>query len=295
MASFREIKGERYFRLNYDNDYFAATDHNYTQGYSFELVAPSMAKNPINHILLKHKVGEVRAGIAFEHLGYTPKAYEKLPIQVGDRPFAAVAMLKSFTISLDTVSKSRISSNFSFGIMGKEAFGQEIQAGIHRLTGDRVPYGWVNQLESHFMINYGVDYEKEIYRHKNAFALYGNAAARIGTIFTNASIGATTTFGIINSPYTSQYSTNKFQVYGYIQPIVTAVVYDATLQGGLIGDNSVYTIPAGDVNRVTGQVNYGIVLQIKKVYLEYSRANISKEIKTLVPAGWGGVRIGFNF
>ena len=31
MASFREIKGERYFRLNYDNDYSAATDHNYTQ------------------------------------------------------------------------------------------------------------------------------------------------------------------------------------------------------------------------------------------------------------------------
>jgi hypothetical protein len=35
------------------------------------------------------------------------------------------------------------------------------------------------------------------------------------------------------------------------------------------------------------RVNYGIVLQTKKIYLEYSRANISKEIKTLVPAGWG--------
>lgn len=42
------------------------------------------------------------------------------------------------------------------------------------------------------------------------------------------------------------------------------------------------------------RVNYGIVLQTKKIYLEYSRANISKEIKTLVPAGWGGVKIGWE-
>lgn len=42
------------------------------------------------------------------------------------------------------------------------------------------------------------------------------------------------------------------------------------------------------------RVNYGIVLQTKKIYLEYSRANISKEIKTLVPAGWGGIKIGWK-
>lgn len=42
------------------------------------------------------------------------------------------------------------------------------------------------------------------------------------------------------------------------------------------------------------RVNYGIVLQTKKIYLEYSRANISKEIKTLVPAGWAGVKIGWK-
>lgn len=295
MASFREIKGDNYFRINYDNDYFATTDENYTQGYSFELVSPFLAKNPVNRILLKHKLGEVRAGLSFEHIGFTPNQYEKLPIQVGDRPFAAVAMLKSFSISLDTADKSRISSNLSVGIMGPAAKGRQIQTGIHKLTGDRVPYGWTNQIENHLMLNYGVDYEKEVFRHKNAFALYGNASARLGTIFTNASVGVTTTFGIINSPYSSQFKSNKFQLFGYIQPLVTAVAYDATLQGGLLGDNSIYTIPASDVNRLTGQVNYGIVLQTKSIYLEYSRANISKEIKTLVPAGWGGIKIGWKF
>lgn len=295
MASFREVKGERYFRVNYDNDYFATTDENYTQGYSFEMVSPALLKNPINKILLKHNNSEVRAGVAFEHNGFTPNQYEKLPIQIGDRPFAAAAMLKSFIISLDTMNRTRISSNVSVGIMGPAAFGEEIQTGIHSLTGDRVPYGWVNQIGNHFVVNYGVDYEKEFYRHNNTFAVYGNANARLGTLFTNISTGFTTTFGLINSPYSSQFAHTKFHLYGYIQPLVTLVGYDGTLQGGLVGDNSIYTVPSSDVNRVVGQVNYGIVLQTKGMYLEYSRANITKEIKTLVPAGWGGIKMGWKF
>ena len=37
-VAFRNIESESYFRYHYDNDYFAATDENYTQGYNFELV-----------------------------------------------------------------------------------------------------------------------------------------------------------------------------------------------------------------------------------------------------------------
>tara|TARA_R110000868_G_scaffold77551_7_gene221901 strand:+ start:580 stop:783 length:204 start_codon:yes stop_codon:yes gene_type:complete len=40
LVSFRDIKSTNYFRFNYDNDYFAASDKNYTQGYSFVLVSP---------------------------------------------------------------------------------------------------------------------------------------------------------------------------------------------------------------------------------------------------------------
>lgn len=295
MASYREIKGDRYFRVNYDNDYFATTDENYTQGYSFELVAPFLLKNPINKLFVNLKNDERRAGVAFEHFGYTPNQYEKLEIQQGDRPFAAAAVLKSFGTSTSSESKQRIASHFSLGIMGPAAKGKEIQTGIHKLTGDRVPYGWIHQIENHIAIQYGVDYEKQLKRVNDNFALYGNVSGNIGTLFTNASLGFGTSFGLINSPYSSPYSSNKFHLYGYVQPLVSFVAYDATLQGGLVGDNSVYTIPAKDVNRIVGQVNYGIVLQTKSIYLEYSRANISKEIKTLVPAGWGGVKIGFKF
>ena len=44
LVSFRDINSDSYFRFNYDNDFFAATDKDYTQGYNFELVAPIFKK-----------------------------------------------------------------------------------------------------------------------------------------------------------------------------------------------------------------------------------------------------------
>jgi len=292
-ASFRELVSDRYFRVNYDNDYFAAQDKNYTQGYSFELLTPALSKNPINKILLHLRNDSRRAGIAFEHIGFTPSRYERVEIQNGDRPFAAVAILKFFTISTDKESKERIVSHFSFGIMGPAAKGQEIQTGIHKLTGDRVPLGWRNQIKNDVVVNYRVDYEKELLRRSDNFAVHANASVQLGSLFTNTTLGFNTTFGLLNNTYTSV-NYKKFMFYGYVQPLVTAVGYDATLQGGIFVDDSVYLIPSSDVVRLVGQVNYGIVLQTKTLYLEYARAFISKEIKTLGKAAWGGIKIGFR-
>lgn len=292
-ASYRQLQIDRYFRINYDNDYFAAQDKNYTQGYSFEFVSPWLLKSPINK-LFPHLSNDKRiSGVVFEHIGFTPVHYEKLEIQKGDRPFSATALLKSFSISVSTESKQRIASHFSFGVMGPAAKGKEIQAGIHSLTGDRIPYGWKNQIKNHFIINYGIDYEKELIRLNDFFGLYANASAKIGNLFTNASLGFNTTFGLINNPYYNSTS-KKIQLYAYFQPLITAVGFDGTLQGKLFENKSVYTIPTSNINQIVGQVNYGIVLQTKSIYLEYSRANISNEIKTLSPAGWGGIKIGFK-
>lgn len=78
LASFRNIESESYFRFNYDNDYFAATDRNYTQGYSLELVAPGLRRNPVNNLFFRNKSGKNRYGIAVEHIGFTP-ANKKAP------------------------------------------------------------------------------------------------------------------------------------------------------------------------------------------------------------------------
>lgn len=294
MASFRDIKSNNYFRFNYDNDYFASTDKNYTQGYNFELVAPFLQNNPVNYLFFKPTHGDYKYGLSIEHIGYTPDNIKSSEIQYGDRPFAASIMIKSFSIATDTLHKSRFVSSLNVGLIGPGAFGKEMQVAIHKATGNTIPEGWQNQIKNDLVLNYEVSYEKQLMKYRNLFSLATNANLRLGTLFTNASIGMTATIGIINSPFTAVKNKNKFQFYIYSQPIFSVIGYDASLQGGLFNKKSPYKISSNSLNRLTAQYNYGIVLQTKTMYFEYSRTLLTREYDLGNSAEWGGIKIGFK-
>lgn len=292
-VSFRDVQSDRYFRFNYENDYFAATDKNYTQGYSFEMMLPVFEKNPLNHLFFTPKESVTKYGLAVEHIGYTPYHYEYPEIQYGDRPFAAAIMVKSFAISTDTIHKSRWVSSLSLGLIGPGAFGEEMQVGIHKATGNDIPLGWQHQIKNDFVLNYRVSYEKQLLKYRELFTLQGISNLQLGTLFTNTSIGLNTTLGIVNSPYSQ--AKKGFSFYFYMQPTVSFVAYDASLQGGVFNKKSPYTIPNGDIERFTAQFDYGLILQTRTIYIEFSRSLITREIATLGSAGWGGVKFGFTF
>ena len=294
MASFRDIKSTNYFRFHYDNDYFTSTDKEYTQGYNFELTSPRLSKNPINQLFISPKNSEFKYGLSLEHIGFTADNIASDQIQFDDRPFAAAIMLKSFAIATDTIQKSRIVSSLNLGIIGPGAFGGDMQTAIHRATGNTIPKGWYNQIKNDVVINYELTYEKQLLRFHDFFSIQTTATARLGTLFTNASVGFNTTIGIINSPFTSVKNKNKFQLYAYTQPLVNVIGYDATLQGGLFNHKSVYTINDSKIERFTLQNNFGIVLQYRTLYLEYSRTILTREFSYGNSFKWGGIRIGFK-
>ncbi len=294
-VSYRSIESESYFRFNYDNDYFAATDENYTQGYNFELVLPSLEKNPANHLFFNFDGNKTQYGLSIEHIGFTPNDYESEDIQFGDRPFAAAIMLKSFKMETHTPNKTRLSQSLSLGLIGPGAFGKEMQVGIHEITGNKVPGGWDNQIKNDVVLNYRVDFEKQLFKLENLFAFQFDASTQIGTLFTNASIGFNTQIGIMNSVFDNVKTNRKFQFYLYGQPRVSLVGYDATLQGGLLNRDSPYTISSENIERFTAQYNYGIVLKTRTLYFEYTRSAITREFKSGASAKWGGIRIGFTF
>jgi hypothetical protein len=295
MASFRDINAKRYFRFNYDNDYFASRDQDYTQGYSFELVSPNLQKNPINKILFNPKNSENKYGISIEHIGFTPFNIKSPNIQYGDRPFAATIMLKSFAIATDTIRKSRLISSMNIGLIGPGAFGKEMQVAIHEATGNTIPEGWQNQVKNDVVLNYEVSYEKQFISYRNLFSLSTNTRARLGTLFTNAGFGLTTTFGIINSPFSTSKTKKRFAIYGFAQSMVNVIGYDATLQGGMFNTKSPYTISNSEIERFTAQVNFGMILQTRTLYFEYSRALITREYEAGKSSKWGGIKIGFRF
>jgi hypothetical protein len=295
LASFRDINSDSYFRYNYDNDYFSGTDENYTQGYSLELVAPFLRKNPLNKLFYTPKTIETKFGVAIEHIGYTPPTIGSPEIQFGERPFAAAIMLKSFAVATDTLAKSRVLSSLNLGLIGPGAFGKEMQVGIHKITGNTIPQGWKNQIKNDVVINYEISYEKQLLRAGDFFSLQSNSTARVGTLFTNASVGFNTTLGLINSPFSSIRDQRKFQFYGYSQILGNAIGYDATLQGGLFNRTSPYILASEEIERFTGQFNYGLVLKTRALYFEYSRAVLTREFESGDATKWGGIRIGFTF
>ena len=295
MASFRDIKGNRYFRFNYDNDYFTSRDQDYTQGYNFELVSPSLRKNPINKILLHPKNTENKFGISIEHIGFTPFNIKSPNIQFGDRPFAATIMLKSFAIATDTIQKSRWVASFNIGLIGPGAFGKEMQVAIHEATGNTIPEGWHNQIKNDIVLNYEVSHEKQLTSYRNLFSLQSYSRLRVGTLFTNAGVGLTTTFGIVNSPFSSSKAKKKFSFYGYAQSLVNVIGYDATLQGGMFNKKSPYTISNNELERLTAQVNFGIIMQTRTMHFEYSRSLITREFEVGKSSKWGGIKVGFRF
>ena len=293
LQSYAAINSDSYLRFSYDNDFFTASDENYTQGYSFELVAPFLDANPVNYLFYKPKEVVIRYGISVEHIGFTPNKYELPEIQLGDRPFAAAIYVKSFMIATDFSTASRFTSSVSAGVIGPAAFGDAMQTEIHKITGNKLPLGWHNQIKNDLVLNYEMGYEKQLFRHNDLFSVQAQANAKIGTLFTNAKLGFNTTFGIINSPFSNN-DTGGFKWYAYAQPVLNVIGYDATLQGGLFNDSSPYTIASRDVERFTGQLNFGLVLQTGSLYLEYSRALITREFESGSAARWGGFKVGYR-
>ncbi|OYU80322.1 MAG: hypothetical protein CFE23_09655 [Flavobacterium sp. BFFFF1] len=291
--AFRDQNSDHYFRFHYDNDYFASSDHNYTQGFDLEFVAAFLKYNPMNVILVKPSGSRIRYGLSLEHMGYAPDNIRSAEIQFGDRPFAAAVVLKSFVVAIDTLRRSRLQTGLSIGVIGPAAFGRQMQEGIHSATGNTKPMGWKNQVRNDIIVQYETGYEKQFLHYARLFSLQGNATVRAGTLFTNASVGLSLMAGIVDSPFIRH--RNGFRLYAYVQPLVTAVGYDATLQGGLINRDSPYTISDGDLERVTAQHTYGLVLQTKTLYFEYTRTALTREFNGGVPAKWGGIRIGFTF
>ena len=295
LVSFRDIESNNYFRFHYDNDYFAASDENYTQGYNLEFVSTWFDKNPIKKLLLKPKDFKLKHGIAIEHIGFTPNRYDLPEIQVNDRPFAAAIMLKSFIIAENDIRHTRLHSSFSLGIIGPGAFGEEMQVGIHKATGNKEPLGWRHQIKNDIVANYAIGIEQQVLSVDDFFSFQVQSNLNIGTLFTNVSAGTNLLLGKFNNSFSSEDNKNNFQIYIYAQPIFTLVGYDATLQGGLITRDSPYVIASGNLERLTTQFNFGLIVQTRTMYFEYTRSSITKEFSTGRLAKWGGIRIGFTF
>jgi len=292
----RTIEAKSYIRLNYENDFFTATDYYYTQGVQLEVVCPGMRRFFMSHLLIHPENFETRFGLALQHNAYTPVDYVAKDIQYGDRPFAATALLQFFSSANSIEKRQRISTTFSLGVMGPWAGAKELQTYIHEITPNAVPHGWNNQLENDVLLNYELDFDKQLLELSRYVNLSANMMVRAGTLSDKANFGVTLIAGLINNPfgtYSDQH--RKFQLYLYDHPEVNGVAYDATLQGGIFsGAGNPYIIRPADISRVVFRNNWGVVLQWQRVYLEYYQSYMTPEFHGGLDHHNGGIQIGLK-
>ncbi|MEP6675139.1 MAG: lipid A deacylase LpxR family protein [Ferruginibacter sp.] len=298
-SSFRNTNSNQYIRLHYDNDFFTKSDEYYTQGITLEYANPALQHFLFSKLLFKPKNSEYKYGIALQDFGYTPTSIASDSILYGDRPFCGNLALSTFLIATDALQKKRIAVTFTAGLMGQGAGGEEMQTDIHRWLKNPIPHGWQYQIRNDIILTYEINYEKKLLSYRNYFLLNAAANLKAGTQTDRLKAGFNFMAGKFNDPYETMGKTRssrkkiRYYLYGQLQPAVT--LYDATLQGGLFNRSSPYTIPASDVNRLTLQGDYGIVVSFRKIFLEYTQSILTREFETGHYHRWGGFRIGLDF
>lgn len=285
---------DSYVRLTYDNDFFTATDGNYTQGIQLEYAHPVFKRAFYRKALLTPFKGRRISGIAIEHNAYTPTNIVPDVILYGDRPYTAALMLRLYSIDIDTARNMRFTSALSMGVMGPHASGKWMQEGIHRGLDNVQPGGWQYQLKNDVVVNYTVNYEHRLLSAHNNFLLNALGSASVGTMNDKLSVGFNFMAGTYNDPYGTA-NNKKFHVHVYAQPQASVIAYNALLQGGLFTKDNIYAIPAKDIERLVFSGRTGIVFHIGGVYLEHFYAISTKEFSTQKPFYWGGIQMGFAF
>ncbi|HMG84060.1 MAG TPA: lipid A deacylase LpxR family protein [Ferruginibacter sp.] len=297
-SSFKNSLGNKYFRIHYDNDYFTKTDEYYTQGITLEYANPAIGKLFTSKILIKPKHTDIIYGFRIDNFGYTPTSLQSDSILYGDRPYCGDMSGSTFAIAVDTIKHQIISSTFILGITGQAAGGKEFQTAIHKWSGNYLPQGWQYQIQNAIILDYQVNYEKRLLSYRNNFLLNAASLLRVGTHSDKVTAGFNFMAGNFNDRFLSVATTRpirkKMQYYFYAQAQGGLIGYDATLQGGMFNKTSPYTIPTGDISRLTFQADAGIVVCFRKLYLEYSQSYLTKEFSTGHYHRWGGIRIGFT-
>ena len=304
LTSFAQLKDsasnsfstENYFSLNYDNDFFSATDRYYTQGIQLNFIHSIVKHSPLSHVLIKlNKKALNYYGLHLEQDVFTPKSirYKEGAIYYGERPFTAVFFLSHSLTSINPIKRASHTSQLDLGFMGPWAKGEEEQKGIHKALDNIEPQGWQNQLSNDYVLNYRTKIEKGLI-NKNYFEFIGSITARAGSLYTDFGAGFTMRFGRM-SPYFNNLGIEKkessrkndFKIYGLVVFNSKLIGFNATLQGGLTNSGNTYQLPSSAVSRFVIDGTLGAVVAYKRVSVSYSKTYISPEFIGGVDHSWG--------
>ncbi|MEP0368131.1 MAG: lipid A deacylase LpxR family protein [Cyclobacteriaceae bacterium] len=189
------------------------------------------------------------------HQMYTPSWIGERLSQYRDRPYAGVV---SFSLANEYYFKKGhyLRPQLELGWLGPKALMGETQTQWHDWFGMQEPLGWEDQIQDTPLIGLNLTHINT-YFASHAFELAGESNLKLGTVYNLLRYDLVMRVGnlkpLTSSAYTSSSlgdvkvrSSEKKTVesYFFYSPGMEYVIYNATLQGGLFDDTSVFTTSA---------------------------------------------------
>ena len=246
--------------LDIDNDslLFRNADGLYTSGLRFS-----------RSYRIKVSEGWQSAGWRFGQQLYTP-VHVTIPVaDLGplDRPYAGWIYGGMF-YRIEHPDGSELDFGLDLGCLGPCALGRQTQEVVHSILHQPKPLGWSSQISTEPGLVLHLGGRATPIRLGSALDVQPGVSGRLGNIFTDLTAEATFRAGQLHLGA-------EQRVYGFLRLALRAVAYDATLQGGLFGDETQRTVRP---KRDTGEIEAGVQWQGREWALRASVVSRSNQI-----------------
>lgn len=183
-----------------ENDFFAGTDRNYTNGFRVAYLRPKGHVSDATAWLGRALLGindraELYEGVAFGQNLYTPADITLAAPQPGDHPYAGWLYLELAAIADAGASIDTLTVNA--GVVGPLAMGEFVQNSFHQLIDSDIAQGWDNQIANEPGLVVSFDRTWRPWRQTRdwGFDLLPGAGLSLGNVLTQAQAGLTIRLG----------------------------------------------------------------------------------------------------
>jgi hypothetical protein len=289
------------FSITTDNDLYTSItrDRYYTNGLflTYRYLDKNTKKETIEKVISAFQLG---------HMIYTPIKPTLKLAALHDRPFAAY-FFAEYGKNKFYKNQDIFTTKIQLGIIGPNSKGEEIQNFIHEMNNFPKAKGWQHQIQEAFALNLEIQYTKYIAKLSTTkLDVSSHSIARAGTIFTDFSTGIYTRFGfkklqkLYNSTaFHSNLNTTKNNSHSesfiFLKPLISYVLYDATLQGSLFNTDSPVTY---DVMPFKFSLEIGYRYNWKRFNYGYTFQYHTKKLKSIRVKNnnnYGSISIGYYF
>jgi lipid A 3-O-deacylase len=297
-------------RLYEDNDLFTlrGSDRGYTNGTRIDVFfrRPQTVKSLFNNLLLKAGDSSINTySWSVMHMMYTPADISATQPDPLDYPYSGSLFVSHALHSSNVKHRYLLQTEWIIGVMGKYAYGEQLQTYVHKITKSPEPMGWDHQLSPALLINLNVSFEKSLFQRKHFEAVYGTQVS-LGTMRDGIKFYSTLRLGKM-APYFSglieqhgAYSnTPRLKSYLIVRPGFDIVLHNTLLEGNVfkrgifISDSNEQhaPVPAPVVNRFLSSADIGWVVSFECISASFTYKFSSPDIKGESPHAIGNISL----